>query len=599
MRTPTAEQQAVVDSTARVRIVRAAPGSGKTWLVAEILRKELSNWPRDGSGIVALSFTRVGGDEIRKGLGHSLGHPHFVGTIDAFLFRYIIRPFLQQVYPNYAAPRLIPADWQPEKWRKRPEGGKWAVRGQGGRSAKNYNLFELCFIGEDQNGPILAHPERYRRSVVPVSPQDRPDLLAAKQRVWRDMGWLSHADTAFLASKMLSNPDHGLVIKDILLRRFPFLIVDELQDTGYYLGKCIHSLVERSISRSVLVGDPDQAIYEFSGARPDLFNRFNDIDGSESLPLSQSRRCTAAVLACATHLKDSTGDLASSRSEDSTVYLVRYQNMDSDIRQVVRRLAESNASREVRVVARQRKVLDKLFGRQTRPVPSLHQPALTHMCNAVRALRQGQQNQAIALALAALDLVVFRYEGVEEGSLAELGLSTANWKRAAVKSLMRAQQISNDLSLYEWQACASVVMREQLEMLGLEVRRIEPQRRKDANTSVSDFLSSEQVECGVNLGVDTIHGVKGQTHDLTVIVCPEQKAAQCISTTWWSQEEHDREERRVAYVAVTRTRGDLVLCIPQDSDERLQERQPRFVATAERYTVDEFINLWTPNLGPD
>lgn len=44
MRTPTPEQQKVLDSgDARIRLVRAVPGSGKTWLVAELLRGKLAS----------------------------------------------------------------------------------------------------------------------------------------------------------------------------------------------------------------------------------------------------------------------------------------------------------------------------------------------------------------------------------------------------------------------------------------------------------------------------------------------------------------------------------------------------------------------------
>lgn len=74
MRAPLSCQQAVLDSAARVRVVRAAPGSGKTWLVAELIRRELERWVPTTSGIAALSFTRVGGDEIRTAVGLSLIH---------------------------------------------------------------------------------------------------------------------------------------------------------------------------------------------------------------------------------------------------------------------------------------------------------------------------------------------------------------------------------------------------------------------------------------------------------------------------------------------------------------------------------------------
>ena len=80
MRTPTRHQRDVLISAARIRVVRAAPGSGKTTLVGMLIDKELHGWPANGSGIAALSFTRGASQEIRKELGYDLSHPHFVGT---------------------------------------------------------------------------------------------------------------------------------------------------------------------------------------------------------------------------------------------------------------------------------------------------------------------------------------------------------------------------------------------------------------------------------------------------------------------------------------------------------------------------------------
>jgi len=83
---------------------------------------------------------------------------------------------------------------------------------------------------------------------------------------------------------ILQNSTHGKIVRAELIRRFPLIIVDELQDTGAFLGKCVLQLLAEPSARGVLVGDPDQAIYEFNGARPDLFDRFNTIDGAEQLP---------------------------------------------------------------------------------------------------------------------------------------------------------------------------------------------------------------------------------------------------------------------------------------------------------------------------
>lgn len=303
-RTPTPEQDAVLANGSRVRVVRASPGSGKTWLIAELVRRELNSWQHKGGGIAALSFTRVGGQEIRNALGHDPTHPHYVGTIDAFLFKYVVRPFFSRAYPGAACPRLIPADWSPGHWSPSPI---WTYRGNGGQKAITYNLLETWFVGESTGRPILHFPGF--RGGTPVQDGDRDGLMAAKRNVWTKYGWLTHADAAFVASELIHSPTRGAAIRKSVLRRFPLLVVDELQDTGFFLGKCVHALLGDPGSRGVLVGDPDQAIYEFNGARPDLFDCFTRLPESTELPLAKSQRCPAAVMACASEVKDSPGSV--------------------------------------------------------------------------------------------------------------------------------------------------------------------------------------------------------------------------------------------------------------------------------------------------
>ena len=142
---PTAEQQSVLNfPEARIRVVRAAPGSGKTWLVAELIRREIARWDAPTGGIAALSFTRVGGREITRAVGHELDHPHFVGTIDAFLFRYVVRPFLNQCSSTFASPRLIPEEWGAKLWGKCSAGSLTT-------KTNHLKILGCIFRGEDNN----------------------------------------------------------------------------------------------------------------------------------------------------------------------------------------------------------------------------------------------------------------------------------------------------------------------------------------------------------------------------------------------------------------------------------------------------------------
>ena len=93
-----------------------------------------------------------------------------------------------------------------------------------------------------------------------------------------------------------------------------------------------------------------------------------------------------------------------------------------------------------------------------------------------------------------------------------------------------------------------------------------------------------------HISVQTVHAVKGETHDVTIFVCPEpHRKDDCPSMVWWSDAPSDQEERRIAFVAVTRTRGDLIVCVSEECFGRLQKLRADFVQSFECMAVDEFI----------
>ena len=605
MRTPTHEQQAVLDSTARIRVVRASPGSGKTTLVGMIIRQELENWRIAGGGIVALSFTRVGGNEIRRELGYELDHPHFVGTLDAFLFKYVVRPFLRQVHPDWERPRLIPADWDPHHWGKRPGGTPWEHRGNGGRDAKQYNLFSVCFIDEDANGPVLAYPRPYRGGIDPVATNDRAGLYEAKRQSWKDYGWLTHADVALLASEFLNDPTHGATIRTLILKRFPLLIVDELQDTGLFLGKCIQRLLDDQNARSVLVGDPNQAIYEFNGARPALFNRFETTAGATRLPLGNSRRCGSRIVSAATHVKETDDPFNPVTGLVGRAFLVRYTDMVNDAARLSNAVRAIRSRAEIKIVVRWNSTKEELTSGKAREVHSLRKPAITHMCRAVQAFRQCQNVLALACARAALELAVFGHEGVTDEELANHKIEPQEWKALAVRCLMKCNSVDSAIPMQQWQVAAGLIMDETIQGFGLPTSlpftpgRLRPNNLSGRNRTAAgaDALFSEFAPIDANridvrnaLAVQTVHGVKGETHDVTVFIWPPTSTHHpCPSQAWWPADIADAEERRIAYVAMTRTRGDLVVCVSEDCYQRLCQARAEFVASFNSVTVDEFI----------
>ena len=67
-----------------------------------------------------------------------------------------MRPFLKQVFPTLAVPRLIPAEWEPKEWRKGPNNANFTTAVGSGKDTKLFNLFKVCFLAENQGSPVVA-----------------------------------------------------------------------------------------------------------------------------------------------------------------------------------------------------------------------------------------------------------------------------------------------------------------------------------------------------------------------------------------------------------------------------------------------------------
>jgi DNA helicase-2/ATP-dependent DNA helicase PcrA len=590
MRTPTTEQQAVLERPVRgVHVVRAVPGSGKTWLVAELIKKQLGEWPTRTSGIAALSFTRVGGDEIRKAIGYELGHPHFVGTIDAFLFRYVIRPHLQRVFNWFADPRILVGEWGAEHWTYFGPNKKATIR-------KGINLFGCVCIDEEHGEAVMAHKPR-SQPLQRLTGDDLHQVKTAKMRIWKESGLLTHSDAALWASRILEHQTLGEAVRAEVIRRFPLLIVDELQDTGHFLGKSIHLLLREPTARGVLVGDPDQAIYEFNGARPDLFDTFGTIGGAVQLPLASSQRCPPAIAIAATHLKDSGGMIGAAQGRVGRALLVRYKDMGLDVSEVVKAIRSCRGTAILKVIARGAKTVEELSGRTVRDAPSLHCSPLTHIRRAVVAFRRGRNISALAAARAALERAVFKHEGAYDKDLSDADIDPREWKSLAVRCLLKANAIPTTGTYFDWNAQVGKMLDEEIGTFNLGPQlafvkgKLKPKKRDGWDTLVADFLPqpSAGLQAPAGTSAQTVHGVKGETHDVTVFVCPDTNATHCPSAVWWSRSNRHREEKRIAYVAMTRTRGDLIVCVSEACYKRLAACRAAFVGSFECMTTNECI----------
>ena len=84
--------------------------------------------------------------------------------------------------------------------------------------------------------------------------------------------------------------------RELLIARFPHLVVDEYQD----LGPVLHALVTLLLNAGMTVsafGDPDQTMFEFQGADPRYLTDLASRDGVTPIRLTLNYRSGSALVA--------------------------------------------------------------------------------------------------------------------------------------------------------------------------------------------------------------------------------------------------------------------------------------------------------------
>lgn len=455
------------------------------------------------------------------------------------------------------------------------------------------HLLDVSFVSQDGAIPILAYKPHREAPLSILSAEHTATVLRAKKHLWERTGWITHSDAAYLASWLLGSTTTKDAILSEVTRRYPLIVVDELQDTGFFLGKCALALLTTSGVRGVLVGDPDQAIYEFNGARPDLFQKFFDLDGAKALPLGTTKRFGSQICRVAEQLNSGT-TISPESEKTGQCFLVTYADMVTDVRSLETVLSKRPNANRIRIIARQKSVVKSIAELKAKSIPSLGSPALTHLHYAVNSFNSGNANRALAQVRAAYERTAFGREGVEDELLTETGLDPSEWKEMCANCLQLARiEIPNE-SLGAWGDRMIAHMKESLQTAkpDLAIGTIRRVFRREAAKERASYVGRQSARAAGEgrIAVSTIHGVKGETHDMTVIICPEPATEQdCPSRLWWPATGENGEEKRVAYVALTRSSGDVVLCISPTTLENLRLLRPEFVAQCWSMTIAEYI----------
>lgn len=271
--------EACSETEGRVRIVAGA-GSGKTTVLAHryaFLVNEIGVAP---GNILCMTFTNKAAAEMRRRISRMVERGSvndFICTIHGFCAKFLRAEIYRIGYPK----NFIIID---------PEEGKQLARqamqefGVDRRktTAERFLKQVAQLKGADAEGYILKY-------LLPTSSSATPDVFVRYLKLQLKQYALDYDDLLYFTIYILRQfPD----VRKKWTQKLNYIMVDEAQDCDSDDWQLIY-LLAKGHGNLFVVGDPDQAIYEWRGASPRMFVDFN---ADKTIILDRNYRSTPQIL---------------------------------------------------------------------------------------------------------------------------------------------------------------------------------------------------------------------------------------------------------------------------------------------------------------
>lgn len=273
--------------------VTAGPGAGKThWLINHI-KNVLAHSDRLGKcgKIACITYTNVGVDTIVRRLGLTTKDVE-VCTIHSFFYNNIVKPYLWLIADDegFNLDLLKGEDDRFDFSYPTLE----TIKKESNQRYATDALLKLAIRNArwriDEHGEIVCKPKHAMKAHARRIFLSSKTYLAYKKQAWAK-GLMHYDDVIYFAYRLFERIPF---IQDVVARRFPFLFIDEFQDSHPIQVELIKKLSERGSTIGV-IGDPAQSIYQFLGADVTQFNSFT-LPHLQEYVISGNRRSTIKIV---------------------------------------------------------------------------------------------------------------------------------------------------------------------------------------------------------------------------------------------------------------------------------------------------------------
>ena len=283
-------QRQAVSAPAGPVLVLAGAGSGKTRVLVHRMAWLIQVEQCSPYGILAVTFTNKAASEMRHRTEQLLGMPAggmWVGTFHGLAHRLLRAHWREANLPQTF--QILDSDDQLRVVKRvvralELDEARWPPK-----------QLQWFINGKKEEGLRPQHIEHYDDPYI----KQQLRVYQAYEDVCQRTGLVDFAEILLRAHELwLKNPE--------LLRhyqqRFQHVLVDEFQDTNGIQYAWLR-LLAGAHQRIFAVGDDDQSIYGWRGARIENIQRFSeDFPGTQIIRLEQNYRSTANILAAANAL---------------------------------------------------------------------------------------------------------------------------------------------------------------------------------------------------------------------------------------------------------------------------------------------------------
>lgn len=558
----TEEQKQFMSAKGKV-IVKACPGSGKTYTVAHKLLSYVDNWKYYHRGVAVLSFTNVASNEIyekaqaiRGSLG-KLGYPHFIGTVDSFIDEFIVLRYGHLHTVGKVRPRIALSD----SWKFQYK--YWRIECHQKGCIDSIEEFYYSIDGKFYKGNEQVNCECRNARALPCQQYKR--MLSDRDIVFQN-------ETALFAYQILKKYPS---VASAITERFPIIIIDEAQDTSINQMAVFELISNSGMESMFLVGDPDQAIYEWRNANPECFLKKMQDPNWKTLDMTGNFRSSQNICNVTSFFS------ASLKGENSNKAIGDWKNeKESPI------LLLTNDNTEDEIV---NYFLDKCgkmgIGISPKTVAVLTRGRV-HSDTDITGLWKSKEIELFAKA--AYDWEIgSRKKAYQEASLAsfymifneDVDIHIMNqkirnytdedlWKDYVIDILVSMPNI--EIGIAEWTDKFSDFYCSISAIHGYTLSPVKTPKSvfkiKQSDKQTPHFKQIPLRKYFEKIKIDkytrsSIHGVKGETYD-AVLIHIRSRSGNTIYPKLLMQGNLDQEMMRLAYVAMTRPRRLLMIAMP-------------------------------------